>query len=43
MPRNNINVYLVEDILIDAGIRSSAKRVQLGLLLAYILGTIASI
>jgi glyoxylase-like metal-dependent hydrolase (beta-lactamase superfamily II) len=27
MPRNSINAYLVEDILIDAGIRSSAKTI----------------
>lgn len=27
MPRNAINCYLIEDILVDAGIRSSAKRI----------------
>ncbi|HSD08601.1 MBL fold metallo-hydrolase [Flavobacterium sp.] len=27
MPRNSINCYLIEDVLIDAGIRSSATRI----------------
>lgn len=27
MPRNSINCYLIEDVLIDAGIRSSASRI----------------
>lgn len=27
MPRNGINCYLIEDVLIDAGIRSSATRI----------------
>lgn len=31
MPRNSINTYLVEDILIDAGIRSSTKTILKGI------------
>jgi hypothetical protein len=27
MPRNSINCYLLEDVLIDAGIRSSANSI----------------
>jgi glyoxylase-like metal-dependent hydrolase (beta-lactamase superfamily II) len=27
MPRNSINCYLIEDVLIDAGIRSSANKI----------------